>query len=167
MASHHDEIEQELYEWFFQTYIPHWVSVGSGKSNEGPEFILKYWGTPMFASGTGWINRWLLTDDDVVEFLKYNHGALKGSGYHHTNVPDQRITVFNDNSASIEVIWSRCREDNTELERLAVNFECGRVDGVWKVTAIVGRDTTKDTLAEAWEEELPEPGTGLRDEAMD
>ena len=166
MGLHHDEVEQEIEAWFFDKYIPHWMSVGSGRSKEGPEFILEYWGTPMFASGTGWINRWLMTDDDVVEFLKYNHEALKGSDYHHTVVPDKRVHVYNDNSASIEVIWSRRKEDETELERVAVNFLCARVDGKWKALGIVGRDTTKDTLEEAWEEELLDTSANLRAESM-
>lgn len=154
MKNHHKQVEEELQKWFFETYIPHWVSVGSGAVDQGSDFILEYWGTPMYACDPPIINQWLLTDAEVIKFLEYNHKPLKESDYHHTNVPDRRITVFNEDSASIEVIWSRCRKDDSEIERLACNFLVGKIDGKWKALGITARDTTKSTMDEAWAEEL-------------
>ena len=165
MTTQQAAVQQELQNWFFDTYIPHWVSVGSGSSDEGPEFILKYWCTPMFACAPPMINRWLLTEEKVMEFLKFNHKPLQSSDFHHTNVPDRRIKVFNQDSASIEVIWSRCREDDSEIERLACNFMVVRIDGHWKVMGVTARDTTKNTMDEAWAEEFLEDAS-LRDGTM-
>ena len=148
---------QELESWFFETYIPHWVAVGSGQSEDGPEFILDYWGTPMFVCAPPSLRAWLTTDEQVIEFLKYNHLPLQQEGYSHTVIPDRSVTMYSEFGGAIEVIWSRRRADESEIERIAVHWEIGRLgddqDAKWKVLGIQAKFTTKDTLAEAWLEE--------------
>ena len=66
-------------------------------------------------------------------------------------MPDQKVTVYHDNGAAIEVIWSRRRGDGTEIERLAVHFEVARgatVDG--GVVGIQATPTTSDSLDSVW-----------------
>jgi hypothetical protein len=48
-------------------------------------------------------------------------------------VPDRKATVYYDAGAATEVIWSRSRADNSEIERLAVHFEVAqyRRAGAW------------------------------------
>jgi flavin reductase (DIM6/NTAB) family NADH-FMN oxidoreductase RutF len=38
-------------------------------------------------------------------------------------VPDRKVTVYNINGAAIDVIWSRRRADETEIERVVIYFE--------------------------------------------
>ena len=86
------------------------------------------------------------------------HEILTAAGYDHTEVPDQKVFVYNENGAAIEVIWSRQAADNTEIQRLVVHFEVARIGGIWKVVGIQSRitDKTKDNNAieAAWQQEL-------------
>jgi hypothetical protein len=65
-------------------------------------------------------------------------------------VPDHSVSVYHDNGAAIEVIWSRCRADSTEIERLAAHFELGRNEEGWRIVGIQTSSTTADLLGEAW-----------------
>lgn len=148
-------IEAEIRAWFFDEYFPRWVDVANGKRNEGPEFILKYWGRPMFATNDApSIAAWLHTDEDVIGFLKMQHDILKSEGFTHTHSPEEIIRVYNPNGASIEGIWSRRRADNSEVHRIAVNFQVAKMDGVWRVLGVHSRMTDinkdNDTVAGAW-----------------
>ncbi len=152
------KIHEEVRHWFFDIYLHHWVEVGSGVRKEGPEFVLQYWGTPMYATASEpEISMWMRTDQDVVDFLVMQHEILKANGYDHTEVPDQKIFVYNQNGAAIEVIWSRQAADNTEIQRMVVHFEIARIDGVWKVVGVQSRKTDKaidkDTIDGAWAQE--------------
>lgn len=149
------EVAKELSTWFFNVYFNHWVEVGSGVRDEGPEFVLQYWGTPMFATADNPdISAWLLTDQDIVDFLVMQYTMLKEAGYSHTSVPDRKIHVYNHNGGSIEVIWSRQAADDTEIQRLVCHFEIAKMDGVWKVVGVQARTTLvendEDSIDKAW-----------------
>ena len=60
------------------------------------------------------------------------------------------MTVYHDAGAAIEVIWSRCRADSSEIERLAVHFEVARGSAVWRVVGIQEVPTSADALSAAW-----------------
>jgi len=148
-------VAEEIRHWFFDVYFNHWVEVGNGTRDEGPEFVLAYWGTPMYVTvDDPLIAAWLLTDEDVVGFLVMQHTLLKEAGYSHTNVPDQKISVYNANGGAIEVIWSRRAADDTEIQRYAVRFDVARMDGVWKVVGTQARATDvatdQDSVERAW-----------------
>ncbi|UII78773.1 hypothetical protein [Flagellimonas sp. CMM7] len=148
-------IEKELHDWFFITYFNNWVGVGSGEIDEGPEFILKYWGMPLFVTADEpSMSGWLHEGQQVVDFLVMQHKELKANGYTHTHVPEQIIKVYNQNGGAIEVIWSRRAADETEIQRFAAHFEVGRTDEGWKVFSIQARNTKvekdNDTLDGAW-----------------
>ncbi len=150
-------IEEEVRHWFFDVYFNHWVEVGAGIRKEGPEFILQYWGTPMFVTATEpMISGWMMEGQQIVDFLSMQHEALVAGGYSHTEIPEQKIFVYNPNGASIEVIWSRQAADNTEIQRWVVHFECVRVDGVWKVVGIQSSKTEKamdkNSIDAAWQQ---------------
>lgn len=152
-------VEEEVRHWFFDVYFNHWVDVGSGVRKEGPEFVLEYWGTPMFVTASEpVISRWFMTGEEIVEFLVMQHKALKGAGYSHTKVPDKNIFVYNENGAAIDVIWSRQASDNSEIQRILVHFEVAKVEGVWKVVGIQSRKTDrlkdKNSINEGWNQEL-------------
>ena len=102
----------EVAAWFFHDYLPRWVAVGAGKSEDTPEFILQYWSVPMHVCAAE-LNTWLLDADAVLAFLEMNHGPLREGDYSHTNVPDKSIRVYHAAGAAIEVIWSRCRADDS------------------------------------------------------
>ncbi|WP_067834412.1 hypothetical protein [Nocardia lijiangensis] len=139
----------EVTSWFFEDYLPRWVGVASGTSSEGPEFILEYWGTPMHVTASDQ-SFWCLDHASVLAFLQLNLAPLRESGYSHTVVPDRRVTVYNALGAAIEVIWSRRRADESEIQRWAVHFQVAKSIAGWRVIAVQALDTAKDELEEIW-----------------
>jgi hypothetical protein len=75
---------------------------------------------------------------------------LRAEGYADTAVPDRRVTVYHDNGAAIEVIWSRLRTDGTEIERLAAHFEVTRGPEGWRIISIQATPTISDSLNTVW-----------------
>jgi hypothetical protein len=142
-------VRDELSYWFFDRYLPAWVGVGNGTSDLHPEFILEYWGVPMHHCMPN-LSVWLMDAAAVVDFLKRRHRDLRAMGYSYTAVPDRKLIVYHSRGAAIEVIWSRCRADGSEIERLAVHFEIARELGGWRIVAIQAAPTHADTLQAAW-----------------
>jgi glyoxylase-like metal-dependent hydrolase (beta-lactamase superfamily II) len=142
-------VRDEVAQWFFDDYLPTWVGVGAGTIARGPEFILDYWSAPLHW-GDDQGSRWLLDAPAVVTLLQQMQSRLHGEGYTYTSVPDQRVTVYHDNGAAVEAIWSRRRADGTEIERLAVHFEVARASTGWRIIGIQARQTTSDSLETAW-----------------
>lgn len=140
---------REVHAWFFEDYLPRWVAASSGKSGEGPEFILEYWGTPMYVTGLGQAF-WCLTDADVLAFLGANQSSLRAAGYTHTVVPDSHINVYNTVGAAVEVIWSRRAADETEIQRWVNHFEVAKLEQGWRVVGVQAAHTTSATIAESW-----------------
>lgn len=141
MAFDPEATREEIRHWFFDVYFDHWMDVGAGRRDEGPEFILEYWGAPMFLTSNMPDTAVWLDADGIVNFLDTRQQQLKAAGYDHTEVPEQRIHVYNANGGAVEVIWSRQAADNSELQRLAINFQVVRFDGVWKVAGMHVRQT--------------------------
>lgn len=149
MNNSNDAVVREVSDWFFEDYVPTWVGVGSGSSSESAEFILRYWGVPMFVCAPA-LNTWLLDSQSVLQFLEMNHAPLREAGYSHTVIPDRKVTVYHDEGAAIEVIWSRRAADETEIQRWAVHFELRKSDGIWKVAGVQGTETSSSSLDEVW-----------------
>ena len=146
----------ELSHWFFDIYFNHWIEVGNGVRDEGPEFVLLYWGTPMYVTvDEPEMATWLLSDEEIVDFLVMQHEQLRAAGYTHTVVPDKKITAFNSCGGAIEVIWSRRAADESEIHRYAVKFDVAKFKGTWKVVGVQGRATNvkkdQNTLELAWQ----------------
>lgn len=139
----------EVTAWFFDNYLPRWVAAGTGASGEGPEFILEYWGVPMHVTGLDQ-TFWCLDDKAVLAFLEMNHGPLKSAGYTHTVVPDRRVFVYSRVGAAIEVIWSRRRADESEIQRVAVHFEVAKGPQGWRVVGVQALAMDHPTLADVW-----------------
>jgi hypothetical protein len=97
---------------------------------------------------------WLLDSATVVGLLARNHSRLRAQGYSYTAVPDRKVTIYHRAGAAIDVIWSRCRADDTEIERLAVHFEVARGSAGWRVVGIQTAPTTATSLNAAWREAL-------------
>ena len=144
-----DTVCDEVTHWFFDDYLPTWVGVGSGAISRGPEFILDYWGVPLHVS-TPTSREWLLDNDAVIGLLEHTYIRLRAQGYAYTAVLDRKVTIYHDAGAAIEVIWSRCRADYSELERLAVHFEIARESVGWRVVGFQSVPTTADSLVAAW-----------------
>jgi hypothetical protein len=144
-SSVHDEVTS----WFFDDYLPTWVGVAAGTIARGPEFIHDYWGAPLhYRTEEG--DRWLHDAAAVVQLLEETQSRLRADGYAYTDVPDHKVSVYHHNGAAIEVIWSRCRTDGTEIERLAAHFELSRSQASWRIVGIQTSSTTADTLSAAW-----------------
>lgn len=142
-------VRDQVTRWFFDDYLSLWVGVGSGAIAQGPEFILDYWGVPLHhCTPDG--SEWLLDAGGVVGLLERNHGRLRAQGYSYTAVPDRKVTVYHDAGAAIEVIWSRCRGDDSEIERLAVHFEVARGSAGWRAVGIQTAPTSANLLNAAW-----------------
>ncbi len=135
--------------WFFEDYLPRWVAVASGTASEGPEFIHNYWGTPMHVAGQG-MSFWCLDDEAVAGFLEFNYAPLREAGYSHTVVPDQRVFAYSGVGAAVEVIWSRRRDDETEIQRWATHFEVAMSDDGWRVVGVQATATDVDKLDDVW-----------------
>ncbi len=135
--------------WFFDDYLPRWVAVASGMSSEGPEFVLNYWDTPMLVTALEQAF-WCRTDADVLAFLELNHAPLREHGFHHTVVPDRRVFVYNTVGAAIEVIWSRRRLDDSEIQRWVTHFEVAKGEDGWRVFGIQSAATELSSLDEIW-----------------
>jgi hypothetical protein len=144
-----ETVTAEVTEWFFGDYLPTWVGVGCGAIDKEPGFILDYWGVPLFYYHQDG-GQWALDRDSVVALLNTTHTRLKANGYAYTVVPDQSVRAYHRNGAEIEVIWSRRRADDTEIERLAVHFEVIRTQNGWRMAGIQYRPTHADSLTEAW-----------------
>ena len=138
----------EVTHWFFDDYLSRYISVVGGTRQEGPEFILDYWGCPVHVSSPR-MNQWLREPPDVVGMLAETQARLRAAGYTHTAVLDSRMTVFHSGGAAIEVIWSR-RAGQTEIERLAVHFQVVRTGAGWRAIAIQEIDIAAQSLDEVW-----------------
>jgi len=96
------------------------------------------------------MNQWLMADDGVLELLSANQKPLQLASYTHTNVIDSLITVFNKDAGSVDVIWSRRRKDESEIERRAVHFELRRNQYGWRIIALASQFTDQEQLTNVW-----------------
>lgn len=143
------EARAEVASWFFEDYLPRWVAGAAGTSPDGLEFILGYWDTPLHLTGQGQ-SFWCLDDASVVGFLDLSQAPLRESGYRHTAVLDNRVFAYHSVGGAIEVIFSRRRADDTEIQRQAVHFEVAKSTQGWRVVGIQSAATTVDTLDDIW-----------------
>ena len=124
----------------FDQHLTKWVSIGPSKDGD-PRAILQYWGVPIHASSPN-MNRWL-DSDDVLSLLTANQKPLQESKYAHTEVLDSAITAFNNKSGSVDALWSRRRQGESEIERRAVHFEVRRTELGWRVIALASQLTVE------------------------
>ena len=144
-----ETVTDEVAEWFFDDYLPTWVSVGNGTIDTGPGFILNYWGVPLYDYHPDG-GQWALDGDGVIGLLNKTQTRMKANGYAYTDVVDRAVRAYHRNGAAIEVIWSRRRADGSEIERLAVHFEVIRTEYGWRIAGIQRRPTHADLLSDAW-----------------
>lgn len=146
-----DRISNEVSEWFFNEYVPKWVKASTGQSGINDDFILQYWVPPLYVNALG-LNKCLLSSDEVITFWKMNSTPLREEGYTHTIIPSREITVYTENSAGIDAIWSRRRADGSEIQRIAVHFGITRENkkSSWSIFCIHAISTNKDKLGEIW-----------------
>ncbi|EHP41291.1 hypothetical protein OR16_20602 [Cupriavidus basilensis OR16] len=76
---------------------------------------------------------------------------MQAQQYTHTVALDRHVKGYNSNAGSIDVIWSRRREDETEIERRAVHFDIHRIGQGWRVVTVAGTLTDRTSLSEIWE----------------
>ncbi|WP_155929280.1 MBL fold metallo-hydrolase [Mycolicibacterium sp. CBMA 234] len=142
----------EAEQWFFDDYLPTWIGVCAGTIDRTSDFILDYWSAPLnWSDDQG--SRWILQPADVVAVLKQLHTRLRDAGYADTAVPDQKVTVYHDNGAAIEVIWARLRADGSEIERIAAHFELTRGAHGWRIIGIQAISTASDSLKDIWQQQ--------------
>lgn len=156
MPNHHSALAvpsrtavQEMNSWFFDTYLPTWVQMGADASSN-QDGILQFWGAPLHAASVN-MTKCLMTADEVIALLRANQDPLQAENYTHTVVLDRCVTGYNQNAGSIDVIWSRRRADETEIERRAVHFEIHRTAQGWRVVAIASLLSDRASLDEIWE----------------
>jgi glyoxylase-like metal-dependent hydrolase (beta-lactamase superfamily II) len=147
--SSESSVRDEVAHWFLDDYLPTWVGVAAGTIARGPEFILDYWAAPLHWSDDQG-SRWIIDAPAVVALLHEMQNRLHDEDYAYTALPDQQVTVYHDNGAAIEVIWSRRRGNGTEIERLAAHFEIARGSEGWRIVGIQAMPTTSDSLKNAW-----------------
>ncbi|MFE2541688.1 hypothetical protein OG937_45580 [Streptomyces sp. NBC_00510] len=146
---------EEARDWFFNQYLPAWTAVAADPSAD-PRVVLNFWVPPLSVSRDDpdparALYDWCPDPDSVLVYLAAQQEPLRAAGYTHTDVPDSRVTAYSSHSAGIDVIWSRRRADNTEIERLAVHFEVRRHDsGTWRIIAIASHPTDVDRIADTF-----------------
>jgi hypothetical protein len=138
----------EIRDWFFEGYVPTWVAAGA-RTKSDPRSVLHYWGVPMHAANPE-MNRWLMTEEEVLGLLSDIQTPLKAKRYSHTKVLDRHITFYNDSAASADVIWSRRRADEVEIERRAVHFEIRSVGNGWRIISLASLHTEKTSLTDVF-----------------
>src|SRR6476660_9623867 len=92
------------------------------------------------------VAQWLFDAPAVVLHLQQLQARLRDAGYAHTAVPHHTVRVYHRDGAAIEVIWSRCRADGSEIERLAVHFEIGRGPAGWRILGVQAAPTSSSSL---------------------
>ena len=70
-----DDVLDEVTCWFCDDYVPRWVSVANGTSDEGPEFILQFWGCPLHVA-TPQITMWVTEPQGVLDLLEMNQSRF-------------------------------------------------------------------------------------------
>ncbi|MGO4331705.1 hypothetical protein AB4Z48_24290 [Cupriavidus sp. 2TAF22] len=140
---------QEISEWFFDIYLPAWIGMGANPS-DSVDGILDYWGYPLHAASVN-MTTCLMTGDDVIRLLRANQDPLQAQHYTHTTILDRKVVGYNSNAGSIDVIWSRRRADESEIERRAVHFEIHRTAQGWRILALASLLTDRDALDDIWE----------------
>ncbi|MFK0160871.1 hypothetical protein ACIQVK_53705 [Streptomyces sp. NPDC090493] len=143
-----DEWHVEINEWFFQDYLPNWVA--AVKSGDDSSFIARYWGAPLWIGGDAGSTGLLATSEEVIAWFDASSSHLKSSGYTHTKVLDARSMTFNKNAGFIDVMWSRRRGDESEIERMAVHFLIALTADGLRVVAIEAALTETDSLDDVW-----------------
>ncbi len=149
IAQSHSSIRDEVTHWFFDDYLRTWIGVGAGTIARGPEFILDYWSAPLYWSDDDG-SQWFPDAPAVVAQLDELQARLRAEGYADTTVPDHRVSVYHRNGAAIEVIWSRLRNDGTEIERVAVHFEIARGPAGWRIVGTQATPIVSDSLNTLW-----------------
>jgi hypothetical protein len=143
-----DETYTEITDWFFETYLPRWVT--AVETSHDASFIGDYWAAPLWVGDDSGPVTLAPTAEDVTAWFKVTFDRLRTAGYTHTAVLDRRVVVFNKDGGAIDVIWSRRRADDAEIERLAVHFVIARGGDGLRIVTIEATLTDSDTLDEVW-----------------
>lgn len=143
-----DETYAEITNWFFDNYLPRWIT--ALETANDASFITGYWAAPLWVGDESGPVTLASSADDVTTWFKATFDRLKAAGYTHTEVVDRRVSVFNKHGGAIDVIWSRCRADESEIERLAVHFVIARRSEGLRIVAIEATFTDSDALDDVW-----------------
>lgn len=151
-------LAQEI-DTFYTAYVQDYVAAMTGKQGGDEFFYRKYYSIPIYigeadpvdsgGSGIG-RSRWLLTDSEMREFLSSNEQDLAARGYHHAKILDRAVRVLNSTRVNLEIIVSRLREDEVEIERWAVGYGIAKLADGWRIIDLYTAVTTAETVAEAW-----------------
>ncbi|MFJ3762654.1 hypothetical protein [Streptomyces sp. NPDC090080] len=138
----------EITKWFFEDYLQHYIAAVD--STDDHSFIGDYWGAPLWVGTDAHPVILLPKREDVVAWFKTTFDRLQAAGYSHTAVLDRRMILFHEHGAAIDVIWSRQRENKSEIERLAVHFIIARgADGL-RIVSIEAAATQESALDGVW-----------------
>jgi hypothetical protein len=83
--------------------------------------LLRYYGVPMVITSDDGVTV-LTTDDDVITVMQGQLDALRAAGYHHTDVLQADITIFNAVSGLIRGAFSRRDHQGAEIGRPTVTY---------------------------------------------
>ncbi len=81
----------------------------------------------------------LIADDaDFEQVFGGIMQALTKAGFTRSAIERQQIRVFDDATALTSVLWVRYQGEDDILERLGATYTLTRVEGNWRITALVG-----------------------------
>ncbi|WP_280445632.1 hypothetical protein [Nocardia brasiliensis] len=144
---------------FYADYAAAYVAAMTDNPDGNEYFYREYYSVPIYigeaepadsgGSGSG-RSRWLLTDSDIREFLLANEKDLADRGYHHAKILDRVVRVLNSTRVNLEIVVSRLREDEVEIERWAVGYGIAKLTGGWRIIDLYTTVTAAETVVDAW-----------------
>ncbi|GAA1908383.1 hypothetical protein [Streptantibioticus ferralitis] len=138
----------EITNWFFEDYLQPWMTAVETSSD--PSFIADFWGAPLWIGLEDGPAAVFNSPEEITGWFKDSFDRLQSADYTHTAVLDRRVMIFHRHGGAIDVIWSRRRGDDSEIERLAVHFIIARRTDGLRIVSIEGTNTDADTLDEVW-----------------
>ncbi|RDI63330.1 DUF6841 family protein [Nocardia pseudobrasiliensis] len=143
-----DDIRREIDIWYSR-YAREFIEFTAGRAGND-HFHRNYYSIPLYICEDGGRNQWLLTDAEVRESLLAGQRDLGARGYHHATILDRVIRVLHPTRVTMEIIVSRQRENDVEIERWAVGYDIAKLDPGWRIIDIYTKPTTADTVSDAW-----------------
>lgn len=83
--------------------------------------LLNCYGVPLIVTSDDGVTT-LMTDDEAAAVIQSLIDGLRANGYHHTEVLQPEVVVFNSTSAMYRAVVSRRNSTNDEIDCLTITY---------------------------------------------
>jgi hypothetical protein len=83
--------------------------------------MLEYYRVPLLVTTDDSVSE-VTSGDQVVAMLQLQADAVQAAGYARSEIVDSAVTVLNSTSAFYRGLFSRQREDGSEISRVAATY---------------------------------------------